>query len=110
MNPLFERLLAHGPVVTDGAWGTEIQARGLPVGGCPDAWNLANPDAVDDIGRAYVEAGSRVILTNTFGANRFRLEPFGLADRAEELNRAGAEISRRAAGARAKVFGSMGWL
>ena len=110
MNPLFTELLRHGPVVTDGAWGTQLQARGLPIGEFPDAWNLTQPARVEEVARAYVEAGSRVILTNTFGANRLRLldhEP-ALADRVAEINRAGAEISRRAAGDRAKVFASIG--
>jgi 5-methyltetrahydrofolate--homocysteine methyltransferase len=108
VNPLFEQLLAHKPVVTDGAWGTEMQARGLPIGGCPDAWNLTNPERVEEVARAYVEAGSRVILTNTFGANRFTLERHGLAARVLEVNRAGAAISKRAANGRAKVFASIG--
>src|SRR5690349_17707261 len=67
MTPL-TALLANGPVVTDGAWATQLQARGLEPGDCPDAWNLSRPEDVEAIARAYVEAGSRVILTNTFGA------------------------------------------
>ena len=67
----------HGPVVTDGAWGTQLQSRGLPVGACPDAWNLSHPEAVEAVARAYVEAGSRIILTNTFGANRVILARHG---------------------------------
>jgi 5-methyltetrahydrofolate--homocysteine methyltransferase len=54
-------------VVTDGAWGTQLQAQGLPTGGCPDAWNLCYPDRVEAVARAYVEAGSQIVLTNTFG-------------------------------------------
>jgi methionine synthase I (cobalamin-dependent) len=108
MHSTLEQLIASGPVVTDGAWGTELQARGLPVGACPDAWNLSRPEAVEAVARAYVEAGSRIILTNTFGANRLILAPHDLADRVAEINRAGVEISRRAAGKRAKVFASMG--
>jgi len=117
MHPTLEQLIASGPVVTDGAWGTQLQARGLPIGTCPDAWNLSRPDAVEAVAGSYVEAGSQVILTNTFGANRFvlakhadgtRSVPATLADRVAEINRAGVEISRRAAGAQAKVFASMG--
>ncbi len=103
-----ENLLAGGPVVTDGAWGTQLQSRGLPVGACPDAWNLHCPDAVEAVARAYVEAGSQVILTNTFGANRFILARYDLGERVAEINAAGVEISRSAAGDRAKVFASMG--
>ena len=80
---------AAGPVVTDGAWGTQLQQRGLPVGACPDAWNLTQPEKVEEVARAYVEAGSQVILTNTFGANRFILARHGLADQVAEINRAG---------------------
>ena len=108
MHPTLEKLVASGPVVTDGAWGTQLQQQGLPMGACPDAWNLERPEAVEEVARAYVEAGSRVILTNTFGANRFILARHGLAEQAAEINRAGVEISRRAAAGRALVFASLG--
>ena len=108
MHPTLEKLLSAGPVVTDGAWGTQLQIRGLPVGACPDAWNLEQPDRVEEVARAYVEAGSRVVGTNTFGANRYILSRHGLADKVAEINRAGVELSRRAAGQDVKVFASMG--
>lgn len=108
MNELIRELVAGGPVLTDGAWGTQLQQRGLPVGACPDAWNLENADAVEAVARSYVEAGSRVILTNTFGASRLQLQRHNLADRTVEINRAGAAISRRAAAGRALVFASVG--
>ena len=108
MHATLEHILSHGPVVTDGAWGTQLQSRGLPVGACPDAWNLGHPEAVEAVARAYIEAGSRIILTNTFGANRFILARHDLAERVVEINAAGVAISRRAAGTKAKVFASMG--
>jgi methionine synthase I (cobalamin-dependent) len=108
MHPLIRELIARGPVVTDGAWGTQLQARGLPVGGFPDAWNLERPDQVTAVARAYVEAGSQVVLTNTFGANRIRLEESGLAGRLREVNQQGVILSRQAAGDRARVFASIG--
>jgi 5-methyltetrahydrofolate--homocysteine methyltransferase len=108
MHELLEQLLADAPVVTDGAWGTQLQARGLEAGTCPDAWNLSHPHRVEEAARAYVEASSRIILTNTFRATRFPLSAAGLADRVREINRAGAEIAVRAAAGRAKVFGSIG--
>ena len=105
---LLEQLLSDGPVLTDGAWGTELQRRGLASGNVPDAWNLTHPDRVEAVARAYVEAGSQVILTNTFGANRPRLAEAGLSEKVADINRSGVEISRRAAGDRAKVFASIG--
>jgi 5-methyltetrahydrofolate--homocysteine methyltransferase len=108
MHPLLQSLLASGPVLTDGAWGTQLQARGLAAGEFPDAWNLSHPERVTEVARAYVEAGSQVILTNTFGANRVRLADHGLAEKGAEINRLGVEISRQAAGRQAKVFASIG--
>ena len=105
---LFEKLLENKPVITDGAWGTQMQEFGLPVGQLPDAWNLAYPDIVEKVAKAYIEAGSRVILTNTFQSNRFTLERFDLADRVAEINRAGAKISKSAAHDSAYVFASIG--
>jgi methionine synthase I (cobalamin-dependent) len=108
MHPTIATLLSAGPVVTDGAWGTQLQQRGLPIGACPDAWNVTHPEKVEEVARAYVEAGSRVVLTNTFGANRFILARQGLADKAAEINRAGVQISRRGASGTAMVFASAG--
>lgn len=108
MHALIEQLLTDRPVITDGAWGTQLQSRGLPIGTCPDEWNLLQPEQVEEVPRAYVEAGSQIVLTNTFRANRVALTDYGLSEKAEAINRAGAEISHRAAGGRAHVFGSMG--
>lgn len=101
------QLLSH-PVVLDGGWGTELQARGLACGACPDAWNLTQPARVEAVARAYAEAGSEVILTNTFGANRLALSRHGLEAQAREINRAGVRISRAGAAGRARVFASVG--
>ncbi len=57
-------------LLLDGAMGTMLQAAGLPMGQAPEVWNMTAPDVVADIQRRYVEAGSRVLYTNTFGANR----------------------------------------
>lgn len=108
MHPVLEKLLAAGPVVTDGAWGTELQARGLESGEFPDAWNLTQPDKVAEVARAYVQAGSRVILTNTFGANRPRLAAHELTNQVAAINRRGVEISKQAAAGQALVFASIG--
>ncbi|MGO8928928.1 MAG: homocysteine S-methyltransferase family protein [Limisphaerales bacterium] len=108
MHALIQQLVSRGPVITDGAWGTELQARGLALGDFPDAWNLIHPDRVGEVARAYVEAGSQVILTNTFGANRIRLGEQAAADRVAEINARGVEISLKAATGCARVFASMG--
>jgi methionine synthase I (cobalamin-dependent) len=99
--------LEKGPLLSDGAWGTELIARGLEPGTCPDVWNLSNPDAVAGVAKSYVDAGSRVILTNTFRANPVSL-PAEFADRAAEINTAGVRISKAAAVGRALVFASIG--
>jgi len=108
MHELLETLTAVGPVVTDGAWGTQFQTLGLELGACSDQWNLLYPERVEQVARSYVEAGSQIILTNTFGANRFVLQRHGMADRLVEINRAGVEASRLAAEGRAHVFASLG--
>ena len=98
--------LAGGLLITDGAWGTELQARGLPPGTIPDSWNVTHPEKVEEVARAYAEAGSQIILTNTFRANAVAMH--GLPEGAlSAINRAGVAISRRAAG-QARVFASIG--
>jgi len=108
MHPLIEKLIKEGPVVTDGSWGTQLQNRGLKRGMCPDSWNLSHPELVEEVARQYVEAGSQIILTNTFGGSRLSLERYNLGDKAVEINTAGVEISKKAAGNRACVFASIG--
>jgi 5-methyltetrahydrofolate--homocysteine methyltransferase len=107
-NAMLDELLSHGIVVTDGAWGTELQSLGLAAGEIPDLWNLARPELVEKVARSYVEAGSDVILTNTFRANRIALGDVAGNASIEELNRAGVGISKRAARGHARVFASIG--
>src|SRR4030095_9211505 len=108
MHPVLQELVSKGPVLTDGAWGTELQTRGLEVGEFPDAWNLTHPDRVKAVADAYVEAGSQVILTNTFGANRFRMGVHAHGLQVAEINARGVEISKAAARGQARVFASIG--
>lgn len=108
MHPVLESLLTEAPVVLDGASGTQFQRHGLASGACAESWNILKPDVVATICRGYVDAGSRVILTNTFGANRIALAGHGWSHFTALINRAGASIARRAAGDAAWVFGSMG--
>lgn len=106
-DTLRERL-GRGLMLADGAWGTLLQARGLPAGHPPDEWNLSHPDDVEAVARSYVEAGSDLILTNTFGANPWILARSGLANELRKINRDGARISRQAAAGRALVVASLG--
>jgi len=103
-----DRLKRKAVLLSDGAWGTELAERGLGAGHVPELWNADRPDAVEAVARGYVEAGADIILTNTFGGSRWKLEKSGLADRTAELNRLGVEISKRAAGDAALVFASVG--
>ena len=96
------------PLLTDGAWGTELQALGLQPGVCPDLLNLTHPDWVLAVARSYVQAGSDIILTNTFGSNGIALHRYGAADRGRDINFAGVELSRQAADGRARVYASIG--
>lgn len=105
MNLLHE-WLAAGPLITDGAWGTELQKLGLAPGTNPDTWNLEHPERVEAVARAYAEAGSQVILTNTFRANAVAMQSHS-ASELDAINRAGVMLSRRSAG-KALVFASIG--
>ena len=99
--------LAGGLMISDGAWGTQLQARGLASGTTPDTWNLTHAEQVESVARAYVEAGSQVILTNTFRANAIAMHSSTEAE-LDAINRAGVAISKRAAGNQALVFASIG--
>lgn len=106
--PLDIRQFAAATRVSDGAWGTQLQAHGLAPGSAPELWNVDNPAAVSAVAASYVQAGSDVILSNTFGANRLILAGHGLANRAAELCRRGVQLSRQAAGQSVQVFASLG--
>jgi len=109
MHELLQALVATGsPVLTDGAWGTALQARGLERGACPEALNTDAPDMVQAVAAAYASAGSRVVLSNSFGGNRFRLAEYGREGQVRELNRRAAELSKLGAEDKAKVFASIG--
>jgi 5-methyltetrahydrofolate--homocysteine methyltransferase len=108
MGKIIDKLGVKGFLVSDGAWGTFLYQKGLGVSEAPESWNLDFPEKVLEIARSYVEAGSDLILTNSFGGSPFKLEGYGLKERTYELNRAAAEISRKAAGQRVFVMGSIG--
>ncbi len=99
------------PVLADGAMGTMLFEAGLQFGDPPEIWNLAHPDVVRGVHRGYLDAGTRILLTNTFGGNRFRLGLSGHEDRVDELNRTAAILLRSevdAAGGSALVAGDIG--
>ena len=108
MSAWKQRLDEKKILIADGAWGTELSRRGLPPGEPPEKWNLDRPDEVQAVPAAYVEAGADIILTNTFGGSRLKLEKVQLESRLAETNRRGAELSKQAAGGRALVFASVG--
>lgn len=109
-NAFLDLLAGGGPILADGAMGTTLMAAGLEPGEVPETWNVRpdRRDRVRAIHAAYLDAGARIVLTNTFGGSPVRLSIHGLADRAYELNLAAAELAREAVGRDAVVGGSIG--
>jgi 5-methyltetrahydrofolate--homocysteine methyltransferase len=107
MGALRELLGKGRAVVADGAWGTQLVQRGLGRR-TPEAWNLEQPAQVAGVAADYAAAGSRIVITNTFGGTSVKLEKAGLAEHHEAINRAGVELSRQGAAGRALVVPSMG--
>ena len=106
-----ELVAANDTILADGAMGTMLFANGLLFGDPPEVWNLSKPDVVRGIHRGYLEAGSQILMTNTFGGNRMRLSLHGLQDRVAELNQTAAILLRSevdAAGGHALVAGDIG--
>ena len=99
MTNKFVELLSSQTLLADGAMGTMLHARGIGFDQCFDELNLTDPAAVADIHKAYIDAGAQLILTNTFGANRYKLNKHGLESKVAEINRAGVELARRAVAA-----------
>ncbi|HEY5902414.1 MAG TPA: homocysteine S-methyltransferase family protein, partial [Anaerolineales bacterium] len=107
----FLELIKESALLADGAMGTMLHARGVGFNECFDELNLTKPAVVAEIHREYIEAGAQLIITNTFGANRFKLEKHGLEDRTSAINKAGVELARRAVAATFKdvlVAGDVG--
>ncbi|HOY68487.1 MAG TPA: homocysteine S-methyltransferase family protein, partial [Candidatus Ozemobacteraceae bacterium] len=106
--PDFRTFYEEHPVVFDGAMGTMLYAKGIYLNQVYDELNLSNPSLVQQVHREYIDAGAMVIETNTFGANRFKLAPHGLADKIEAINFQGVKIARQVAGDKVFVAGSIG--
>ena len=111
MNALRELLNSEAFILLDGAMGTMLMESGLTAGDPPEMWNVEHPERIEAIHSAYIEKGSRLVLTNSFGGTRFRLKLHNLQDRVAELNQAAAQLARRAADAApdtVAVAGSIG--
>lgn len=111
IKPAFLQQISERTLLADGAMGTMLHARGMGFDKCFDELNLTNPAAVAEIHREYIEAGAQLIITNTFGANRFKLSKHGLQDNVKEINHNGVELAKRVVAASFKevlVAGDVG--
>ena len=108
MKNLLERIAAGEVLISDGAMGTFLYAKGLTPGENPESWCVSHPDAVRDIAAAYVAAGSDIVETNSFGGTMYKLKPYGFADKVTEFNRAAAALAKAAIGATGYVAASVG--
>jgi homocysteine S-methyltransferase len=97
-------------VLCDGAMGTSLYARGIFINRCYDELNLSQPELVRNVHEEYLQAGAEIIETNTFGANALRLQRYGFADKVFEINRAGAELARKAVNQRADKQSGKAWV
>src|SRR5580693_1793463 len=95
MNNRLTEIFGTRTVLCDGAMGTSLYARGIFINRCYDELNLSQPEMVREVHAEYLQAGAEVIETNTFGANRFRLEHFGFGDKVREINVAGVKLARQ---------------
>jgi len=107
MGKILDQLKKGKVLVSDGAWGTFLQQKGMEPGECPEEWNLTHSKDVFDIAKSYIDSGADMIETNSFGGTIFKVGKYGLGDKVFELNKAAAEISRKAAGDKF-VLGSVG--
>jgi homocysteine S-methyltransferase len=108
MKEKFIEAIQERVILADGAMGTEIYRRGVFINQCYDNLNITNPVLIKEIHEDYVRAGAELIETNTFGANRIKLQKYGLEERVKEINLRGVEIARSVAKDKCWVAGSIG--
>jgi len=108
VKSLLKRVKAGEILISDGAMGTFLHAKGLQGGECPESWCISHPKAVEEIAEAYVTAGSDLVETNSFGASSFKLKSYGLADKVHEINRAAAKLAKNIIGDKGYVAASVG--
>lgn len=108
MKPLLARLHAEETLCGDGAWGTQLMARGLESGRCPESMNLERPEVLVEVAELYLDAGADLITSNTFGGSPLNLGTYGLAEKTEEINRRAIEALKPVADGRAYVSASVG--
>jgi len=108
METLKQRLATGDILISDGAMGTLLQARGLAAGECPDEWCLTHAGVVKGIHEAYLAAGADILETNSFGGTCYKLQPYGLARKVRELNLAAAALAKEVIGGKGYVAGSVG--
>jgi 5-methyltetrahydrofolate--homocysteine methyltransferase len=108
MQSLLERVNAGEILISDGAWGTFLQAKGLQPGECPESWNVTHADDVRSVAAAYVDAGSDIVESDSFGGTYYKLKEFGLGDKVREYNVAAARLAKEAIGDKGYVAASVG--
>ncbi len=103
----FREYIKKGPIILDGATGTNLMAAGMPIGVCPEKWVMDHPDVLLELQKAFVEAGTNIVYAPTFTGNRIKLEEYDLADDLEEINTTLVKLSKEAVGDKALVAGDM---
>lgn len=107
-SPILKRLSDLEILISDGGTGTYLQSQGLEPGGCPEEFNASHPEVIQGMARAYFDAGSDMVLTNSFGGSYFMLKKYGYAEHIAEFNRLAAEHARSQAPQNHYVIGSVG--